>query len=181
MDIGLLREIRDEDLTLMLQWRNAPDVRKNMYNTEEISLETHLAWWAKVVASDKFKYFMYENEGVPLGIVAFTDLNHKSRHSFWAFYASPNAPKGTGSRMEFLALDYAFNVLDLNKLSCEVLDYNPAVIKLHMKFGFKQEGLFEKHHWANERFCDVVRLAIFKDGWKMSRAIMLDKLMSYRK
>ena len=42
--------------------------------------------------------------------------------------------------METLALDYAFNELKINRLECEVLEFNSKVISFHKKFGFQEEG-----------------------------------------
>ena len=58
--IGLLRPIRDDELELMRCWRNAPEVRANMYTRHEIGAAEHGAWWARVVQRQDMQYFMYE-------------------------------------------------------------------------------------------------------------------------
>jgi UDP-4-amino-4,6-dideoxy-N-acetyl-beta-L-altrosamine N-acetyltransferase len=121
---------------------------------------------------------MYEQTGIPCGIVAFNGIDKVNQGSAWAFYAAPGAVTGTGSRMEFLALDHAFGVLGLHKLSCEVLAFNEAVIRLHKKFGFQVEGIFREHHKVDDAFTDIYRLAILKHEWSEARAGVLLKLMS---
>ncbi len=175
--LGELRAIRPEELELMLSWRNAPSVRANMYTGHEISLVEHLEWWARTQDRTDQKYFMYELQGVPLGIVALTGINFASQHSSWAFYASPKAPKGTGSKMEFLALEYAFQDMRLHKLWCEVLAFNVAVIKLHQKFGFKVEGVFREQHRMEVSSIDVYRLGILSSEWHVRREEILSKLL----
>ncbi len=174
--IGKLRPIVDEELELMLSWRNAPGVRSNMYTRHVISIEEHRAWWAKISQRDDQCYFMYENASIPLGIVGFNSIVTTDRHAFWAFYASPTAPRGTGTCMEFLALEHAFEVLKLHKLSCEVLAFNSSVIKLHQKFGFIVEGVFRAHHKMDEQFVDVYRLGILDTEWRALRPTMQAKL-----
>ena len=160
----------------MLDWRNAPNVRANMYTRHEISLAEHLSWWRKIKVRDDQKYFMYVYQSHPSGIVAFNGLDRVNRNSSWAFYASPNAPKGTGSRMEFLALEYAFNNLALNKLCCEVLSFNTPVVKLHEKFGFRIEGVLREQHVVDGQFVDVVRLGILANEWSVKRASLFEKI-----
>lgn len=160
----------------MLSWRNAPNVRANMYTRHEISIDEHLAWWSRVQSRTDQKYFMYEVGGVPSGIVGFMGIDTESRNSSWAFYASSDAPKGTGSKMEFLALEYAFHQLSLHKLYCEVLSFNSPVIKLHQKFGFTVEGIFREHHKVDEVFVDVYRLGLFSREWEEHRVVMRDKI-----
>jgi len=156
LKLGCLRKIFDSELELMLSWRNAPSVRANMYTRHEITLEDHLVWWQAVQEREDQHYFIYESEaGLPSGIVAFTLIDRVHSNSSWAFYAAPDAERGTGSKMEFLALEYAFEKLKLHKLHCEVLAFNQTVIKLHQKFGFSIEGVFRDQHRINDGFEDI--------------------------
>lgn len=179
--LGILRSIADDELELMRAWRNEPAVRANMYTQHEISLEEHLNWWARNQARTEQKYFMYELAGTPAGIASFTGIDMQSKNSAWAFYASPLAPKGSGSKMEFLMLEYAFNELRLHKLFCEVLAFNTPVIKLHKKFGFSTEGIFRQQHKINGDFVDTYRLGIFAAEWQEHRQTMREKLRAIEK
>ena len=174
--MGLLRPIKDKELELMLSWRNEPDVRNNMYTTHEISLTEHREWWKRMNDSSTSCYFIYESQGKPLGIVGFTDIDEANQNSSWAFYASSKAPKGTGSRMEFLALNYAFYELNVHKLCCEVLAFNTPVIKLHEKFGFKVEGILREQYQRKGKFIDVYRLGMLSNEWKAARGKMEETL-----
>lgn len=174
---GRLRSIEPNELELMLSWRNAPSVRANMYTRHEISLTEHLAWWARSEGRSDQQYFMYELQGAPMGIVAFTGIDLSNRNASWAFYSCPGAPKGTGTKMEYLALEYAFDDLRLNKLFCEVLAFNSAVIKLHQKFGFKIEGIFREQHMVGDSFVDVYRLGVLASEWHGQRETMRKKLL----
>jgi UDP-4-amino-4,6-dideoxy-N-acetyl-beta-L-altrosamine N-acetyltransferase len=177
-NIGTLRAIKDDELESMRSWRNAPAVRANMYTRHEISVQEHREWWARIQGRTDHLYFMYEVNGFSCGIVAFTSIDAASRNSAWAFYASPDAPRGTGTKMEWLALNYAFDELKLHKLYCEVLSFNTLVIKLHLKFGFKHEGVFREQHLMNECFVDVIRLGILETEWRLHRSTMEEKLLS---
>ena len=175
-EFGMLRPIKDSELELMLSWRNSPAVRESMYTTHDISLPEHLAWWERTKSSDRQRYFIYEFQDNPIGIVGFTALDRENRNSSWAFYASPSAPKGTGSRMEMLALDYAFNELGLHKLWCEVLAFNAPVIKLHEKFGFKVEGILRDQYCREGAFIDIYRLGMLAGEWAEARSAIFSKL-----
>lgn len=177
--LGHLRTIATEELPLMLTWRNAPSVRENMYTSDEISLAEHLQWWDRISIRADQQYFMYERKGQPLGIVAFNAIDQRNHNSFWAFYAAPDAPKGMGSNMEFLALDHAFSKLKLHKLNCEVLAFNKPVIRLHEKFGFKVEGIFRDQYKKNDEFVDIYRLGILPEEWDSKRSDTLRKLLHF--
>ena len=152
-----------------------------MYTRHEISEEEHLAWWSRTRQRADQLYFMYENENQPLGIVGITAIDLINGNCCWAFYSSPAAAKGTGSRMEYLALEYVFGKLNLHKLYCEVLAYNTPVIKLHQKFGFVIEGILRQHHQIDSEYIDIHRLGLLQAEWAKKREEMLNKLTAIHK
>lgn len=171
-----IRALDESDLEMVLGWRNASSVRQNMYTKHVISFKEHRTWFEGLRGDSSRCYFVFEYNGVARGVVGYTQLNPASRRSSWAFYSSPEAPRGTGSLMEYCALEHAFNELGLNRLHCEVLDFNSAVIRLHQTFGFKLEGRLRSHHHDGERYCDVVLLGILKEEWQQQRASIRQRL-----
>ena len=174
--LGSIRAIADDELELMRGWRNSPTVRANMYTRHEITSAEHLSWWEGVRQRDDQQYFMYEVDGKPLGIIGFVSIDTVYSACSWAFYASPEAPKGTGSRMEFIALDYVFTSMNLNKLYCEVLAFNEPVIRLHEKFGMQVEGVFRQQHFAEGHYVDICRLGLLSKEWAIKRTEMQARL-----
>lgn len=175
--LGSLRTIAPDELELMLSWRNAPRIRANMFTRHEISLEEHLAWWARIETRGDQRYFMYLHKSKPLGIVAFNGIDTANGNSSWAFYTAPEAPKGTGSRMGFLALEYVFNVLKLHKLCGEALAFNIPSINFHQKLGFKVEGILREQHRVDDAFVDSYSFGILMSEWQQGRGAMLEKLL----
>lgn len=171
-----LRILTAADLDMILVWRNAPLVRENMYTTHVISACEHAAWFERVREDETKRYFVFENNGIACGVVGFVDVDSRSRRSSWAFYASTSAPRGTGSKMEYLAMEYAFNEMNLHKLHCEVLGFNQAVVKLHLSFGFNLEGTLRKHHYDGVNYHDIIQLGIMDDEWRQQRLIVRRKL-----
>jgi len=174
-DIRLI-PLSEEYLELALEWRNAESVRKNMYTSHVISLEEHKRWFEGIKDDATKRYFIVSIEGELLGVVGFTEINNVMGIASWAFYASPKAPRGTGSKMEFSALDYAFNELKLHKLRCEVLGFNQPVVKLHTKFGFTLEGTHRDAHYDGESYQDVIHLGLLEQEWQLHREVIKDKL-----
>lgn len=157
--------LREDHLDKVLTWRNRPEVRENMYTNHEISPEEHLKWFKDLQCDKSKQYFIFQSDQQELGVIGFTDINEKSKSASWAFYSGNTSIRGVGSKMEVSALNYAFGQLALNKLNCEVLEFNSKVITFHKKHGFKVEGIFKKHHFANGKYWDVYRLSIFAEDW----------------
>lgn len=172
-----LRKLTESDLDKMLEWRNAPDVRKNMYSSHEITKTEHRNWFAGLEHNQSARWYIYtDDEGNSQGVVYFTNYAPRSGSVFWGFYSAPHAPRGVGSRMEIAALDHAFADLGVHKLNCEVLASNPKVINLHKKFGFSEEGQFQEYHFDGEHYLTVVRLGMLAREWPNNRQLALEQL-----
>jgi RimJ/RimL family protein N-acetyltransferase len=65
-------------------------------------------------------------------------------------------------------------VAGLEKLNCEVLQSNPAVISLHQKFGFSVEGVRRQNVIKDNVRVDVVMLGITRQEWAARRPKMED-------
>lgn len=176
-ELGELRDIQQDELAIMLVWRNAPSVRANMYTNHVISFEEHKNWWNRIQKDKKYRYLMFEHQGKPMGIVAITEINTSKKSASWAFYASPDAPKGTGSRMELLALDTALKQMELFTLNCEVLGFNKPVLRLHEKFGFETIEVIADGHSIDGKFCDIHKLLISAEKWSKIRPVVLENLL----
>lgn len=160
----------------ILNIRNQLSVRTSMYSDHLISLEEHLNWINSLVSNKKNIVFIVLNSiKKPLGLVSLQNYEAAHKKSSWAFYLDENVRGGLGAFLEFNFLDFAFINLDLEKLNCEVIDSNEAVIKLHKKFYFSEEG-----HKRSEIVKDGVRvgtilLGILKHEWLSKRVIFLNK------
>ena len=172
----MLKPLTTDDAEMILGWRNAPEVRKNMYSTHEITIEEHLNWIAKLSEDKSRKYFVFFRNGSPVGVIGFSEINRITGLATWAFYANPEAPRGSGSLMEYYALEYAFNNLALHKLRCEVIEFNTPVVKLHQKFGFEIEGIHRDAHYDGQVYHNVVHLGILAKEWSRHQPQMKNKL-----
>jgi len=177
LDDYRLRPMAEPDKARILAWRNSERVRVNMYTDHLIGTDEHERWFAAAQVDDRGRYLVFENSTRPLGFVSFTGTVPKHGRCSWAFYlGEADVKPGTGSVMEFLALDYAFGALGIRKLCCEVFVFNTGVVRLHERFGFQQEGLLREHYRKGDKYADVVVLARFAAGWPEDRAALQKKL-----
>lgn len=165
-----IRLIEPNDKDRILQWRNSERVRCNMYSDHVISEDEHAAWYSRAIADTSASYFIFLHENRPIGFISFTNINHQHGRCSWAFYlGETDVPRGSGSAMEFFALDYAFLTLKIRKLCCEVFSFNAGVIRLHEKFGFSHEGKFIAQYAKSGKYEDIVCLAKFGATWPEER------------
>ena len=162
---------------LILAWRNSDRVRAAMYTDHTIDRFEHEKWFSRVLSDPSVDYRVQCYKSMPVGLVAVTDIDLVNSRCLWGFYVGePGAPLGTGAAMEYLALQHMFAVRGIRKACCEVLSSNESVIRLHLKFGFREEGRFLQHVLKAGKYQDVVFLALLASEWRDREAAMAGKI-----
>jgi UDP-4-amino-4,6-dideoxy-N-acetyl-beta-L-altrosamine N-acetyltransferase len=166
-----LRLVEPADSPRLLAWRNTPEVAAHMYTDHRIGQAEHDQWFALAMAADDRRYWIVEADGEPAGLANLAKIDRAARRCEWAYYLGETSTrgKGLGAQIEYVVLRYVFETLGLNKLWCEVLAQNTAVLKLHERFGFIREALFRDHVFKAGRFHDVVGLGLLKPEWDAER------------
>jgi UDP-4-amino-4,6-dideoxy-N-acetyl-beta-L-altrosamine N-acetyltransferase len=160
----LLRPLQEDDLPLVLAWRNHDDVRSYMYSQHEISPAEHARWFANASQDAKRHLLIYQPAGKPQGFVSFHQLRD-SAVAEWGFYLAPDAEKGTGSALGRAALNYAFGSLKLHKVCAEALSFNERSRRFHEKLGFQQEGVLRDHYFDGSRYHAVYCFGLLTNEW----------------
>lgn len=168
-----LRFIEYSDCEQIRAWRNSRDVYYNMYNWDYITFEMQEKWYRdKVQENGKNKYFLIcTKKNTSIGLISLNDIDYKNRRSNFAYYiAEPKERIPTRAiDAERLILDYAFDELNLNKVCCEVFEYNKAVISFHGKFGFETEGIFREHAMHEGMLKNVVYMGLLRNEYQRFR------------
>lgn len=170
IDGVVLRCVTPEDLELIRQWRMHPDVTNYMYTDPTLTKHDQIKWYKKLVVpglkngTDYYFVIYFRNQKV--GLVSVTEVSRRFG-AIWAFYLSPHVPrgKGIGKKVEYIVLNFVFNMLNIHKLRCEVFSTNEKVVKMHEKFGFQKEGYSRQHVLKYGKPKDVVQLAMLKEEW----------------
>lgn len=166
-----LRPMGLQDIVRVREWRNLPEIREFMYSDHEISELEHARWFGNAVNDPARAYWIIELDGSPVGLANLYDISPTQRRAYWAFYlASPEVRgKGVGSYAERFVMNHVFEVLDLDKLCCEVLATNAAVVKMHQRYGFQVDGTLRQHVIKHGERVDVVTMSLLREEWRESR------------
>jgi len=112
----------------VLKWRNHPEIRKWMYNKEEIPLKNHLEFIESLKNDKSRLYFKVDNIGI---------INYKITNNIAEIGLHKNPEKkGVGKILMQKLIDYGFNELNLKKLILYVFENNETAINLYKNFGF---------------------------------------------
>ena len=156
--------------------RNEPQIRKWMYTDHLISKDEHKNWIERLRnESRNFVYVVMNDYDEPIGVVSVNSIDLKNKKGDWAYYLTANTRTGIGAVLEFFVIDYVFNFLHLEKLNCEVIEYNDTVVRLHEKFGFKQEGFRESNIIKDDKRFGVYYFGLTKEKWMLTRECLKNK------
>lgn len=168
----ILREITkctEEQKKAVREVRNQESVRKSMYTEHEIPLNEHLAWVERLKSDTRQIVFVVLVEGIVSGVVSVNAIDRLHKKSDWAFYLDENVRGGLGAALEFRLINFVFNKLCLEKLNCEVIETNKAVVKMHKKFGFIEEGFRRENIIKNNARIGVFFLGLTESDWLKER------------
>lgn len=74
--------------------------------------------------------------------------------------------KGYGTDAMRLGLRYAFNELNLRRVSLDVFEYNERAQRSYLKAGFVVEGRIREDIHRNGRRWDVIHMGILREEWE---------------
>lgn len=161
----MIREVAETDLSMILEWRNHPNVRRFMLNQHEIAWEEHSKWFHLTILDPQKKIYIVEESGQPLGFVQFKGV-FPGGVSDWGFYVAPNSSKGTGKKIGATALNYAFSTLKLHKICGQALETNTPSIEFHKRLGFKQEGILREQQRIQGIYHTMVCFGLLSEEWR---------------
>lgn len=85
-----------------------------------------------------------------IGVAAFGDYAHYHKRAEFliGLFEEKYHSLGYGTEATLLMIDLAFNVYNFNKVYMYIYGYNEHAKNNAVKFGFKQEGYLESHHYS---------------------------------
>lgn len=167
-----LRSFTRNDRAVTLEWRNLPAVRDAVMGFRfPVTDVMEDRWYDKVLdGQDKSKvYFAIEalDTETLIGFCSFIDIDYQSSHAqFGIMIGDPSYHgRGIGSEVLSMALDYAFQSLNLNRVYALVRLSNHAAIKLFENAGLLHEGRLRNHYFVNGLYDDVVVMALLREEY----------------
>lgn len=156
--------MREDDLVLVLEWRNHDAVRRFMYTRDIIGLADHRKWYASASQDSSRHLLIFEWEHQPMG---FAQLNEVAPGPVmdWGFYKSPSAPRGMGQYLGESVLHYAFESLGARKVRGQVISQNTGSIRFHQRQGFRLAGRLPGEHFDGQTHHDVVCFELLIETW----------------
>jgi len=167
-------EVERGDHECIVAWRNTAEMRQCFFGDQEITLQSHLAWYGRVAADAGQIYYAVDalldpetaeslRDPILIGVVGLSNIDaHHQSAEFGRFMIGHPRFKsaGCGREAAYLVCDHAFNTLGLNRVWAEVIAGNERALGLYQSIGFEQEGVLREHILKGGHYVDVVRIAM---------------------
>ena len=166
-----LREIREEDLELIMQWRMDPDITRYMNTDPKLTPEGQRKWFRAISEDTDVLYWLIEIEGQPAGVINLTGLNRPSGSLGWAYYVGEKRLRSMKAALalEMNLYDYVFDVLGKNELGGDIFTLNKGVIQLHLLCGSQIMEEKKNHVCKSGRYYDVTFMHMTAQRWQEIR------------
>lgn len=155
------------DIPIRVNWINDSRINQTMFFDLPASIENTEKWYANNINSkSRIDFSFFNKDGDLIAMGGFTDIS--SIHKNAEFYVMVNPEmqgKGIGKQVSIWMYNYAFSVLDLNKIFLYTNDDNIAAFSIYEKTGFQLEGVLRNHKWKNNKFQNRRFYGLLKSEW----------------
>lgn len=156
--------VTEEHTDFILGLNNDEVFSKSFPRQTKITKEQHLSFLKKI--NDKGdKYYVVNCEGKNIGTVSIYDIDFTHSKAEWGRFIIYPEYGSLAFLVSKMIIKEAFEVLNLNKLYCTILETNTKVIKLNKLLKFQVEGILKDHYFLNGKFVGLYCLALFKKDY----------------
>lgn len=168
-----LRPFVDEDVDLLFEGLNDSSVRETLFTFRPKTKHELLEEYRKDSSNPNtilFTICELQSEKA-VGITAFYRVDYVSRAAvfFLSIYNPAKWSSGYGTEATKIMIDYAFDILNLNRIQLHVSMENPRAIEIYKKCGFVVEGTLRQAMYHNNRYVDFYVMGILREEYYSSK------------
>lgn len=164
-----------EEAMAVLSLRNAPSIRKYMYNPQVIAKEEHFSWLKALKDRKDVCYWGIYCDKVLIGSIDLTRIDTQKMFAEWGFFIDDHH-LGLGAMIEFLAMEHFINDLHFKTILGGVHEDNKKVYHLHkVKFGYIEAPEYDSESFG-KRFYGLTLLDENWGKYRLKVKTILEKL-----
>jgi RimJ/RimL family protein N-acetyltransferase len=167
-----LRPLDLADVPLLLAWMNDPEVTRQLRAYRPIMRLAEEEFLRKLSTSesDIALGIMVREPEQFIGVTGLHRLDVRNRHAEFGITIGDKSAwgKGFGTEATSLMVQYAFDRLNLNRVSLNVYEFNERAIRVYQKIGFRAEGRLRQDTYRDGRYWDTLVMGVLRDEWRAS-------------
>lgn len=161
-----LRAIEREDIPIFVRWLNDPEVRQYLEMYLPMSVAEEEQWFEAYLKDDTSRIFGIETEeGRLIGNIGLHNLDWKNRKALLGIVIAEREywGRGYGTDAVTTLLDFAFNEMNLHRVSLSVFEFNERAVRCYEKCGFRHEGRAKEALFRDGSYHDHFLMAILRE------------------
>jgi RimJ/RimL family protein N-acetyltransferase len=153
-----------------VNWMNDEEVNRYLESGGDYSMDK-LEGFLHVVEKKSILFWaiIIKDSNKHIGNIKIDPINERNKTGEYGILIGDKKEWGKGYAKEAskVIIDFCFSEgVQLRKVTLGVVVENEAAVLLYRKLGFIQEGLLKKHAFHLNKWCDVIRMAIFNPNLK---------------
>ncbi len=162
-----LRAVEPEDAENAFRWMNDREVSRGLMARYPFSFETEREWVKNAVKPLDFgnvRFAIETRDGVHIGICGLHRASAENRHAELGIMIGEKEywGRGFGTDTMLTLLRFAFEQMNLHKVTLGVFEFNERGLAMYTKLGFVEEGRFRDDLFQDGRYWDLVRMSILR-------------------
>ena len=162
-----LRAVEPEDAENAFRWMNDQEVARNLMARYPFSLESEREWVkgaGKPLDFANARFAVETKDGVHIGHCGLHNASAENRHAELGIMIGEKEywGRGFGTDAMLTLLRFAFQQMNLHKVTLGVFEFNERALAMYTKLGFVEEGRFREDLFQDGRYWDLIRLSILR-------------------
>jgi UDP-4-amino-4,6-dideoxy-N-acetyl-beta-L-altrosamine N-acetyltransferase len=169
-----LRPLERKHLTECVEWLNDPDVTKNLSMSEPISMEGEQRWFENLQRDQSSRVYAIETiEGEYIGNLGLHKIDLHNRKAELGILIGKKTlwGKGYGTEAVKLALNLAFEGLNLNRVYLRAFSDNKRAHKCYENAGFIKEGILRQDEFKGGGYVDCLVYSVLAKEYFQGKMI----------
>lgn len=174
-DVGELRLGRDaislrplgaSDTDWIVAWRSRPEVASQLFSETPPTRETHDAWFRCLERRSDRLEFVILDAGAPVGTIGLSDIDLGAREAEYGILVGEPSARGRGvaGAASRLLIDFAFDVLEMERLRLALFSDNVDARRLYERLGFGEAVSLPPRSKAG-KLRPVTRMTLGRGSW----------------
>jgi RimJ/RimL family protein N-acetyltransferase len=173
-----VREMREADAPLIVEWRNRDDVRRWLIRWQPLTVDSQVRWFRAARAQGDILFMFESIQGAPVGTGSIYELDRLRTIAQWGRLCAARIAGAAQPMLDacYLVHRICFEVLGMLRLHGSLISDNKASYRLNRFLGYVEEGRRRKHCAHPDGYKDVIELGLLAEEFREQRPSIEAKL-----
>ncbi|RPF50613.1 GNAT family N-acetyltransferase [Aquisalibacillus elongatus] len=161
------RKLGKDDVKTLYKWHNDVEVFTNMRSSLDLYNHEDIEEFYDKVKEGKNFVIVEKESNTDIGSISLVGLSFRQRNAEILLLIGEKDYWGQGYGKEAfrLLLNYAFNELNLHRLSLKVFSYNQKAKKMYENLGFQVEGKLRESFFRDGEWHDIYIMSMLQKDY----------------